>query len=295
MAVLGITITLTGVGAALAGSGRSPLPAVARALGDSGIDQACVELSRDEAAAGWLGRFAADPLVLRGSGGYVSGLEGTLAGVLREAAPQAGVVVDWDAHDPAVTARYATDRAAYRLARRFVALDGGVVPATVGAAWLAPERYHDEFAERWDPASVAVSALCETLLDAEALTVVDWRCTRVEAAEALGQLRILPDGERRVREAVPEYGAFVSRCAAADRERLGGEPVGPDDPLHAAAEGLCHVVVEAVHAALVALGVDLLDLENGDTPGYLAVAPELTSDVVAGAELARIPLSVHGA
>lgn len=218
MAVLDFTITLTGVDPALAGAGQAPWPAVARALRGSGIDHACVELARDETAAGWLGRYHADPLVLRGSGTYPPGLESNLAAALAEVAPQAGVVVDWDAHDPDLAARRAADRPAYRLARRLAALDAG---------------------------------------------------------------------------AVPEYGAFVSRCAEADRERLGGEPVGADDPLHAGDEGPQYVVVSAVHAALVALGVDLLDLENGDTPGYLAIAPDLTSEVLAEAELARIPLSQH--
>jgi len=294
MAVLDFTITLTGVDPALAASGHSPLPAVARALRDSGIDHACVELSRDEAAAGWLSRFHADPLVLRGSGAYTSGLESIVAGALAEVAPQVGVAVDWDAHDPGRAARSAVDLPAYRLARRLAALDGGAVPARVGLAWLAPDRYRGRFTDPWDSASLVVSAFCDALLDAGALTVVDWKCTRTEAAKALGQLRILPDGARRIREAVPEYDAFLSRCIVADRERLGGEPVGADDPLYAGDEGLQYVVVSAVHAALVAIGVDLLDLENGDTPGYLAIAPNLTSEVVAGAELARIPLSPHG-
>ncbi|RSM60227.1 hypothetical protein DMB66_25080 [Actinoplanes sp. ATCC 53533] len=291
MAVLDFTITLTGVDPALAGAGQAPWPAVARALRDSGIDHACVELSRD--AAGWLGRYHADPLVLRGPGTYTPELESNVSGALAEVAPQAGVVVDWDAHDPELAARHAADRPAYRLARRLAALDGGAVPTRAGLAWLAPDRYHDQFADPWEAASLVVSALHDALLDAGALTVLDWKCTRTEAAKALGRLRILPDGARRVREAVPEYDAFVSRCVEADRERFGGEPVGADDPLHAGDEGLQHVVVSAVNAALVALGVDLLDLENGDTPGFLTIAPNLTAEVLAEAELARIPLSQH--
>jgi hypothetical protein len=232
MAVLDFTITLTGVDPALAGAGQAPWPAVARALRGSGIDHACVELARDETAAGWLGRYHADPLVLRGSGTYPPGLESNLAAALAEVAPQAGVVVDWEAHDPDLAARRAADRPAYRLARRLAALDAGAVPARAGLAWLAPDRYHDQFTGPWDAASLVVSALYDALLDA-------------------------------------------------------------DDPLHAGDEGPQYVVVSAVHAALVALGVDLLDLENGDTPGYLAITPDLTSEVLAEAELARIPLSQH--
>jgi hypothetical protein len=285
MAILDFTLTVT--------AGPSALPAVARALRDSGIEHACVELFRDEAATEWLGGYDADPLVLRGSGAYTAELERAVAAALAQEAPQAAVVVDWDAHDPHAAARYPADRSAYRLARRLVALDGGAVPAQVGRAWLAPDRYYDPYADVWDPASVVVSALHDALIDAEALTVVDWKCTRTEAATLLGRLRILPDGARRVSEAVPAYDAFVARCAEADRERLGGDPVPADDPLHAGDEGLQYVVVKAVHAALTGLGVDLLDLENGDTPGYLAVTPALTPDMVADAELARFPLSVH--
>jgi hypothetical protein len=53
------------------------------------------------------------------------------------------------------------------------------------------------------------------------------------------------------------------------------------------------VVVDAVHAALVDLGIELLDLENGDTPGYLVIAPDLVAEVLADAERAGIPLSPH--
>jgi hypothetical protein len=224
-------------------------------------------------------------------------LESRVTDALHDVAPGVGVTVDWDAHDSDEAARAAAGRSVYRLARWLVELDGGAVPARVGLALLDPDRYHDTFAVELDPGvSLAVRAFYDALLDAEAITGVDWKATRTETAEALGQLRILPDGARRVREAVPWYDAFVARCVEADRERIGGEPVAADDPLYVAGdEGLQYVVVAGVHTAVAAVGVDLLDLENGDTPGYLVIAPELTAEVLAEAQQARIPLTAHPA
>jgi hypothetical protein len=295
MTTLDFTITLTGADPELAASGRSLLPVVARASRDSGIDHACVELEQDESAAGWLHRYHADPLVLRGAGSYTAALESRVVGALHEVAPGVSVVVDWSPHDPNLAVWTAAGRAAYRLARRLAALDGGAVPARAGLALLDPDRYHDQFTDDWEPAvALAITAFVDALFDAEALVGVDWKATRTETVAALGGLRILPDGARRIREVMPGFEALVARCAEADRERLGGEPVAADDPLYVADdESQQYVVTNAVHAALVALGTDLLVLENGDTPGYLAISQDLAAEMVADALPALIPLYAY--
>lgn len=295
MAILDFTITITGADPGLAAAGRSPLPVVARALRDSGIDHVTAELEHDGSAAGWLHRYHADPLVLHGSGAYTAELENRVTGALREVAPQVSVVVDWNPHDPDLAARSAAGRSAYRLARRLAALDDGAVPARVGLALVDPDGYHDRFTDMWESdVSLAITACLDALVDAQALTGVDWKATRSETVTALGELRILPDGARRIRDAMPEYEAFVARCATADRERLGGEPLAVDDPLHVAEdEGQQYVVADAVHAALAALGAGLLVLDNGDTPGYLAVTQAVAADLVADGQPARIPLSAY--
>jgi hypothetical protein len=295
MTTLDFTITLTGADPDLAASGRSLLPVVARALRESGIDHACVELDHDESAAGWLRRYHADPLVLQGAGAYTAALESRLVGAVHEVAPRVSVVVAWSPHDPDLAVWTAAGRSAYRLARRLAALDGGAVPARAGLALLDPDRYHDQFTDNSGPAvSLAITAFVDALVDAEALAGVDWKATRTETVAALGRLRILPDGARRIREVVPGFEALVARCAEADRERLGGEPVAAEDPLYAAEdESLQYVVTNAVHAALVALGIDLLVLEDGDTPGYLAISQELAAQLVADARPALIPLYMY--
>ena len=273
MAILEFVITLTGADPELAASGRSLVPVVARAVRDSGIDHACAELEQDESAEGWLHHYHADPLVLRGAGAYTAALEDRVAGAVHEVAPGVSVVVDWNPHDADLSARAAAGRPAYRLARRLNALDGGAVPARVGLALLFPDRYHEQFTDNWEShVSLAITAFIDALVDAEAIIGVDWKATRTETVTALGGLRILPDGARRVREAMPEYEALVARCAKADRERIYGEPVAPDDPLYVAEDdGQQYVVADAVHAALAGIGAELLVLDNGDQSGYLAV------------------------
>jgi len=281
VAILDFTITVAGVGPGLA------VPAVARALRESGIEHACVEVDGDAAAAGLLHRWLADRLVLRGSAGYSPDLDTRVAAALGEVAPTAGIAVDWDAHDADLAARSAAGRHVYRLARQLGALDGGAVPARVALALLDPDRYQERFTPSDFDVPLAVGAFLDALVDAEAITGVDWKATRAETAEALGPLRILPGGSRRIREAVPQYDDFVARCVAA--ESRGGPSRAAADP----DEGLQYAVVDTVHSALADLGIDLLYFENGDTPGYLAVAPEIVADLLVAAEQARMPFAPY--
>ena len=163
--------------------------------------------------------------------------------------------------------------AVYRLAELFAALDDGAPLGRVGRGLLDLGR-----GKVLDLHELLYGALGE----ASAMVGVDRKASRTEAADTIGGLRILPTGDRTVAESVPGFAELRAGWAALDHAEVVGDQLADDD------ERPVWLVPEALAAALPDR---LLRLENGDTPGFLAVTPDLADEVLARAEAAGIPLS----
>jgi hypothetical protein len=232
---------------------RGLLSGIAAALGRSGGGDLLV----DWAADGLPGWENVDPRRVVGTANYSAALDDALAA--------AAGSVDWEpggAGDPR------RDRAVYRFAA-----STGMRPAVerVVLASLDPSAYLDRDADADDVLPLSVSACYAGLVEAGALVGVDWKSRRVEAAQALGGLLIVPDGRERFAGAVPGFPDLLRRCEVGDRADVGdGAGLPADDPLRADDEQPETLVAQEATTLAGAAGIVLLWLSNGDTPGYLA-------------------------
>jgi hypothetical protein len=259
MADLLFSIDVSGSGA------RAPqaFAAVAEALSRHDVDHVLTYAHR--AGASWLPQRAADPIRVGGVARYSAALDDSVETLVGAVAPDAVVTVEWDAVTGEQAAAAPIGPAVYRLAELFTP---GEVPATVGRALVTnPVDPAQEFYDAMGAAHLIVG--------------VDWKSTRTEAADAIGALRVPPDGGRTVASSVPDFASLRAGWASDDEAGYGDDDTRPYE-----------VVAEALSAAL--LPDVLLVLDNGDTPGFVLVAPGLAAEVVVRARAAHIPLDRYG-
>jgi hypothetical protein len=235
---------------------RRLLTEVAAALNRAGVGNVLVDWTAD-GMPGWPEVVAADPMRIVSRVTYGAALDGALAAL---------GTVDWEPAGPGDPDR---DRAVYRIA---VSLDGPVAISHVVLACLNPDGYLGRHPYTDDGPCLPVSALYAGLVEVGVLVGVDWKSSRMEAAGAVGGLLVVPDARERLADVVPGYPMLLGRCDAGDRADRGSAPALPaDDPLRAVGQQPEAAVATEVAALADAASIVLLRLDNGDTPGYLAV------------------------
>jgi len=233
---------------------RARLEAVAAALRAAGAENVLV----DWAADGLLGWAKVDLRRIVLAVSYKAALDDALA--------EAAGVVDWAPDgDPA------TDRGVYRLAAWLgvpAAVERVVLSSLDRKTYLDRDPYAD------DGPNLSMHACYAGLVDAGVLVGVDWKSTRAEAVEALGGLLIVPDNRERFADAVPGFADAVP---------------GSADPRDAGGEQPETIVARDAATRAAAVGIVLLGLENGDTPGYLACREASAPDLLRLASAAAVP------
>ena len=233
---------------------RARLEAVAAALRAAGAENVLV----DWAADGLLGWAKVDLRRIVLAVSYKAALDDALA--------EAAGVVDWaPGGDPA------TDRGVYRLAAWLgvpAAVERVVLSSLDRKTYLDRDPYAD------DGPNLSMHACYAGLVDAGVLVGVDWKSTRAEAVEALGGLLIVPDNRERFADAVPGFADAVP---------------GSADPRDAGGEQPETIVARDAATRAAAVGIVLLGLENGDTPGYLACREASAPDLLRLASAAAVP------
>jgi len=240
---------------------RARLEAVAAALRAAGAENVLV----DWAADGLLGWAKVDLRRIVLAVSYKAALDDALA--------EAAGVVDWaPGGDPA------TDRGVYRLAAWLgvpAAVERVVLSSLDRKTYLDRDPYAD------DGPNLSMHACYAGLVDAGVLVGVDWKSTRAEAVEALGGLLIVPDNRERFADAVPGFADAVPGFAEA--------VPGSADPRDAGGEQPETIVARDAATRAAAVGIVLLGLENGDTPGYLACREASAPDLLRLASAAAVP------
>jgi hypothetical protein len=233
---------------------RARLEAVAAALRAAGAENVLV----DWAADGLLGWAKVDLRRIVLAVSYKAALDDALA--------EAAGAVDWaPGGDPA------TDRGVYRLAAWLgvpAAVERVVLSSLDRKTYLDRDPYAD------DGPNLSMHACYAGLVDAGVLVGVDWKSTRAEAVEALGGLLIVPDNRERFADAVPGFADAVP---------------GSADPRDAGGEQPETIVARDAATRAAAVGIVLLGLENGDTPGYLACREASAPDLLRLASAAAVP------
>jgi len=233
---------------------RARLEAVAAALRAAGAENVLV----DWAADGLLGWAKVDLRRIVLAVSYKAALDDALA--------EAAGAVDWaPGGDPA------TDRGVYRLAAWLgvpAAVERVVLSSLDRKTYLDRDPYAD------DGPNLSMHACYAGLVDAGVLVGVDWKSTRAEAVEALGGLLIVPDNRERFADAVPGFAEAVP---------------GSADPRDAGGEQPETIVARDAATRAAAVGIVLLGLENGDTPGYLACREASAPDLLRLASAAAVP------
>jgi len=248
---------LTATGFTTPDEGRAILHAVAGVL--AGHDIAHLMVEADAHDPQWTAARPKAPLVLTGAAKYSNALDDALVAAVPAACPTATAELDWEPAGETLVSEQARTVQAHRFARLFDRVDNGAVARG--------------FRRRIDAAPIA-DALLNAMSDARVIAPIDWKASPDEVAAGLGQLRLLPAGDRTVADALPEYTNVIPN----DEEPLDDQPY--------------LVVGEAVRQRLEAVPAVLLELSNGDTPCFLAVAPDVVDDLIeagarAGFEVAR--------
>jgi hypothetical protein len=241
-----LAFKLTATGFTTPAEGRAILHAVAEALAGHGITHLMVEADADDPQ--WTSARPTAPLSLTGVAKYSNALDDTLVAAIPAACPAATAELEWEPANEGAMARQERVVHTYRLARMFNAVDDGAVARG--------------YRRRVDSASVE-DALLNAMADARVTAPIDWKASPDEVRAGLGQLRLLPDGDRTVAEAIPGYAELVQ-----DDE----EEPGDEQP---------YVVIgEAVRKGLEPVPAALLELSNGDTPCFLAAPRDLVDDLI---------------
>lgn len=251
-----LAFNLTATGFATPAEGRAILHAVAGTLAGHGVIHLMVETDADDPQ--WTSARPTAPLSLTGTVKYSNALDDALVAVVPAACPSATAELEWGPADEGAKAKQERVVHAYRWARMFNAVDGAAV--THG------------FRRRIGSASVE-DALLNAMSDARIIAPIDWKASPDEVGAGLGQLRVLPDGNRTVAEVVPGYAELIE-----DKDEPGDEQPYVNISM-AVSKGLEPAV--------------LLELSNGDTPCFLAAPPNLVDDLIeaaaqAGFEITRL-------
>src|SRR5690348_17344686 len=239
---------LTATGFATPDEGRAILHAVAGVLAGHDIAHLMVEADRQDPQ--WTAARPKAPLVLTGAVKYSNALDDALVAAVPAVCPAATAELDWEPADETPVAEQARTVQAHRFARLFDGVDKGAVARG--------------YRRRLDLASIT-DALLNAMSDARVIAPIDWKASPDEVVSGLGQLRLLPTGERTVAEVLPEYTNLIND----DDEPSDGQPY--------------LVVGKAVRQGLEAVPAVLLELSNGDTPCFLAAPPELVDDLIEAA------------
>ncbi len=243
-----LAFNLTATGFATPGEGRAILHAVAGALAAHGVAHLMVEADAHDPQ--WTSARPKAPLVLTGAAKYSNALDDALVAAVPAACPAATAELDWQPADETLVAEQARTVEAHRFARFFDGVDKGAVARG--------------FRRRIDAAPIA-DALLNAMSDARVIAPIDWKASADEVAGGLGQLLLLPNGDRTVAEAVPGYADLMPD----DEEPFDEQPY--------------LVVGEAVRRGLESAPAVLLELSNGDTPCFLAAPPDLVDDLIEAA------------
>lgn len=253
-----LAFNLTATGFATPADGRAIMHAVAGALAEHGVTHLMVEADADDPQ--WTSARPAAPMSLTGAVKYSNALDDALVAAVPAACPSATGELEWGPADEGAKAQQERVVHAYRWARMFNAVDDGAVA--------------QGFRRRIASASVE-DALLNAMSDARVIAPIDWKASPDEVGAGLGQLRLLPDGDRTVAEAVTGYATLI---------KDDDEP-GEEQPYVG--------ISEAVRNGLEPVPAVLLELSNGDTPCFLAAPPDLVDGLIeaaaqAGFEVTRV-------
>jgi hypothetical protein len=246
-----LAINLTATGFTTAVEGRAILHAVAGALAGHGVTHLMVEADADDPQ--WTSARPRAPLSLTGAAKYRNALDDALLAAVPAACPSATAELGWEPAGEGAMARQERVVHAYRWARMFNAVDDGAV--ALG------------FRRRIDGVSIE-DALLNAMADARVIAPIDWKASPDEVSAGLGQLRLLPAGDRTVAEAVGD-------CTAATSD---------DEQPYLA-------ISQAVQKRLESLPAVLLELSNGDTPCFLAAPPDLVDELIEAAARAGFEIT----
>jgi hypothetical protein len=242
-----LAFNLTATGFTTPAEGRAILHAVASTLAGHGVTHLMVETDADDPQ--WTSARPSAPLSLTGVAKYSNALDDALVA----AVPAAAADLEWGPAGEGARAQQERVVHAYRWARMFNAVDGGVVA--------------QGFRRRIGSASIE-DALLNAMSDARVIAPIDWKASPDEVSAALGQLRLLPDGNQTVAEVIPEL-------AISNDEPTDEQP---------------YVAISAA----VSKGLEptvLLELSNGDTPCFLAVPPSLVDELIEAAARAGFEIT----
>jgi len=244
-----LAFNLTATGFATPAEGRAIMHAVAGALTSHAVPHLMVEADADDPQ--WTSARPARSLSLTGAAKYSNALDDALVAAVPAACPSATADLEWEPAGDGAMARQERVVHAYRLARMFNAVDDGAVARG--------------FRRRIDGATVE-EALLNAMAEARVIAPIDWKASPEEVQAGLGQLRLLPAGDRTVAETVAEYTAV---------------PTDDEQPYLA----ISRAVQKGLEPAV------LLELSNGDTPCFLAAPPNLADDLVEAAARAGLDVS----
>jgi len=245
-----LAFNLTATGFATPAEGRAILHAVADTLKGQGVTHLMVETDADDPQ--WTSARPARSLSLTGAAKYSNALDDALVAAIPAACPSATAELGWEPAAEGALARQERVVHAYRWARMFNAVDDGAV--ALG------------FRRRIDGAPVE-DALLNAMADARVIVPIDWKASPDEVSAGLGQLRLLPAGDRTVAETVLEYTAVTN----------------DDEQPYLA---ISQAVAKGLEPAAV-----LLELSNGDTPCFLAAPPNLVEDLIEAAARAGFEIT----